>query len=154
MRRLAAPEFGVEQVTQAIAEEHVAGDGDGDGDSITKSQLLAKGNAICRQANDEVEAALRRFEGRPSQAQIEAFVSETVIPSIQRQVDRIEALGAPEGDEDELEGIVADTQEILDRAKADPEVIVGAERSDGDPFADVNRRLTRYGLTECGRGIE
>jgi hypothetical protein len=99
------------------------------------------------------QATLGQFKGRPSQAEIESFVTETVVPSIQGQVDQIQALGAPDGDEDEIDGIVGDTEQILAQAKADPSIIAGEENG-ADPFADVNRRLTAYGLTECGRGIE
>jgi hypothetical protein len=133
----------------------VAGCGGGSDDSssstaaaLSKEDFLKQGNQICADGNKEIEAASSQVfsSGKPSQDEMDAFVNDTLIPSVQSQVDAIRALGAPEGDEDQVNAILDAAQGAIDEAKADPTLLEG----NNDPFAETNKLANAYGLTECG----
>ena len=83
--------------------------------------------------------------GKPSQEELDSFVTDTVLPSTQEQIDQIRALGFPEGDEDQINEILDSAESDVEAAQSDPSVLTQG----GDPFADTNQLATDYGLTEC-----
>jgi hypothetical protein len=124
-------------------------DDDDGGDALTKEEFVAQGNAICEKGNAEINAAAdEAFSGKqPNPAAEEAFVTDTLVPSVQGQIDDIRDLGIPEGDEDTVNGFLDKAELILQDLKEDP-----ASIDDGDPFAPVNQELADYGLTTCAEG--
>lgn len=119
--------------------------------ALSKSEFLAQGNAICAKGNKEINAAGSKAftQGQaPSQADQDKFVTDTVIPNIQTQIDGIEALTPPSGDEDQVTAITDAAQSALDKAKADPSVITDPSGG-SDPFAEANKLATDYGLDQC-----
>ena len=130
------------------------GDDDGDDTSatdtttataISEDDFVAQADQICADGDADIdEQADAQFgNGEPSQADLEAFASDTLVPGIQSQIDAIEALGAPEGQEDQVAQFLQDAQEALDGVEADPSQITG------DPFAEVVKEAEALGLTEC-----
>ncbi len=117
--------------------------------SITKEEFQTQGNEICAAGNKEIDAgAQSTFSGgEPSQAEIETFVTETVIPSIEGQVEYLRGLGVPAGEEDQINEILDAAAQAVEDAKADPALLTNEKT---DPFADVNKLALDYGLTECG----
>jgi hypothetical protein len=121
------------------------GCGGGGSDSISKSEFLTKGNEICKKGNEEVQAAVPFKKGQqPTTAEISSFVTGTVIPNTEGQINDLRNLGYPDGDKDTLNAIYDDAQKELDTLKSDPTSLSGKS------FTDVNQRLIDYGLTECG----
>jgi len=114
----------------------------------TKAEFVAEANEVCKQGNAELEAAGEEtFKGKPTQADLEAFVTDTLVPNVQGQIDDIRALGIPEGDEAVVNGFLDDAEGVLDDLEADPSLL-----DKGDPFAAVNKELAAYGLTTCAGG--
>jgi hypothetical protein len=62
----------------------------------------------------------------------------------QTQVDKIRALGAPSGDEDEVNKILDTVQADIDNAKSAGDV-------EDSTFADGNALAKQYGLKVCGQ---
>jgi hypothetical protein len=120
------------------------------GAALSKSEFLAKGNAICAKGNQELNAAGNKAfsDGQPSQAELDKFATDTIIPNIQQQIDGLDALPAPSGDEDQVQAIVDAAQSALDKAKQDPSVLT--DQGGSDPFAQANKLADAYGLTKCG----
>ena len=119
--------------------------------TLTKSEFAAKANAICGKGNQEIRAAGKKLfsSGQaPSQAAQEKFVTATVIPSIQQQVDAVDDLPAPAGDEQKVQAIVNAARSALDKVKQDPSLITAQGQS--DPFAQADKLTNSYGLTQCG----
>jgi hypothetical protein len=127
-----------------------AGCGDDDDESsdtgtdppeLTQEEFVAEANQICKTGNAELAEGPQ--DAKPGSPEFNAFITDTLVPNIQGQIDDIRALGIPEESEslnatlDEAELIVQDIQE-------DPSSIV-----DGDPFAPIDQDLTDAGLTEC-----
>ena len=120
--------------------------------ALTKAEFLKKGNAICKKGNQQINAAAKRAfpaKKRPSRAQVTAFAKDSVIPSVQNQINGVKALGAPPGDQAKVSAIVNTAQAALDKAKKDP--IVLTQNGPG-PFKKSNQLAKSYGLTVCGSG--
>ena len=121
--------------------------------ALTKAEFLKKGNAICKKGNDQISQvankAFPKSKGKPGQAQLTKFATDTVIPSVQGQISGVKALGAPQGDEAKVNAIVTTAQAALDRAKKDPVLLTSNKN---DPFAKSNKLAKAYGLTVCGSG--
>ena len=120
--------------------------------ALTKAEFLKKGNAICKRGNQQINKAARTLfpnkKARPSQAQLKKFATGTLIPSVQRQINGVKALGAPKGDEAKVRAIVTSAQAALDQGKKDPLRLV----SKHDPFTKSDKLAKAYGLTACGSG--
>jgi hypothetical protein len=109
---------------------------------LSKADFVQQGNAICQEGNAAIAQA-GEAAGQPGTPEFDAFVTDTVIPSVQGQIDDIRALGIPADDADEVNGILDEAQTDLDGVKADPSQL------QGEPFAEVNAKLKAYGLTDC-----
>jgi hypothetical protein len=149
MKRNALLLLGLAAVTALVA----AGCGGGDDDDSTTTSLakpawIAKADAICQQGNQEIEQRANEQFGtsgqEPTDEQIQQFTNETVIPGVQSQIDQIRDLGAPSGDEDQV-------NEILDTVQADIDKAKSATTLPDEPFADGNALATQYGLKVCGQ---
>ena len=121
--------------------------------ALTKAQFLRDANKICKTEGDKLDRASKQFfadvprnkEAAP--AELEKFGEKTVYPAIQTTIDRITALGAPAGDEDEVDQYLAALQAGLDRLKQDPEQL--AEGGSPPAFEDADRLASDYGLDDC-----
>ena len=121
--------------------------------ALTKAEFLKRGNAICKQGNQQINRVARKLfptrNARPSQAQLKKFATATLIPSVQSQINGVKALGAPKGDEAKVSAIITSAQAALDQGKKDPLLLVSSKH---DPFAKTNKLAKAYGLTVCGSG--
>jgi hypothetical protein len=117
--------------------------------SLTKAEWTAKANAICAAGNQQTNQAANQQFGnqKPTADQIKTFVTGTIIPSVQSQVDQIKALGAPSEIQQQANSLFSLVQADLDKAKADPTLLVS-----GNAFQDANAAARGLGLSECGKG--
>lgn len=137
-------------IAAALAIAACGGDDEESGDApattttpaLTEVEFLEEGNAICAAGNEEIDAASQEIAGQEDAV---AFVEETLVPSIQGQLDGLGELQAPPELEADVETLLADAQSALGEIEADPESVL----SGGDPFADVNQQATDIGLEEC-----
>jgi len=126
------------------------------GQPLTKVAFIAQADAICERGNKELNAEGKKVFGnlpkgqKPSAAQQQKFITDSVIPNIQNQIDAIRALTPPSGDEDQVKAIVDAAQQALDKAKADPSAFFQGGKN--DPFAKANKLASDYGLKVCGQG--
>lgn len=122
-------------------------DSSGD-DSITKAEFVTQANAICAESNKSINAAEKdAFSGgQPTQADVENFVNDTVIPEVESQITDIRALEVPDGEEDQINAILDAAESGLEEAKSDPAAMAGNQT---DPFAEANKLAGEYGMTEC-----
>ena len=112
--------------------------------TISKTEFLTKGNAICTTFNGkmtEAEASIATDDD------VLTFYTETFVPELRGVLRSIENLGFPAGDATLLQGLIDDTDGVLDGVAADPAAFVA---SGTNPFAPINDQLHTYGLTACG----
>jgi|SRR5215218_9816458 len=142
----------------------VAGCGDDDDQSTTttstaaptKQQFVRDANKICKSSTGKIERASSQFfanappNEEPPPAEIEKFGKRTVFPTIQAEIDRIKALGAPAGDEAEVSAILDATQSGLEKLEQNPRQL--AKGGAAPAFEQAQKLAGDYGLTQCAGG--
>ena len=113
---------------------------------LSKPDFVTQAEEICAQGNQELETAAEDIRGEPSDEEITQFAGEVLVANIQQQHDDIAGLGAPEGDEDDVQAILDALQEGLDVVEADPASLLSSD----DPLEEASDLAEAYGLTECG----
>lgn len=126
----------------------------GGGEEISKEEYLGRAQAICRQGNEELEAASKKAfadvkEGeKPSDEQVGGFVRRTVVPMIRAQVEELRDLPPPEKAADQVDEIYDAVEVALDELEADPKrLTVGPNL-----FAEADRLGEKYGFPVCSAG--
>ena len=119
------------------------------GTPLDSADFTAQANAICKEGNEEVDAALANLPADADESDILAAVSDTVLPSIEDQINQIQALGIPEGEVADVDAFIESAQDALAEAEADPSLLVPGEGGTAGPFEDVNKQAEALGLTEC-----
>jgi hypothetical protein len=122
------------------------------GEPLTKEAFITAADGVCRQGDQQINKEARKVFGggqEPSQQDQEQFVTDTVLPNIQSQIDGIRALTPPEGDEDEVNAILDAAQQGIDEGEQDPSSFT---QGGGNPFSEANKLAKDYGLTACGGG--
>jgi hypothetical protein len=119
--------------------------------SLTRAQFLKQGNAICKKSEEEKGKALRALvakldPNKPiTKERKEQLVLTVILPPYEQTTEDLKGLGAPEGDEEEVEAIIKEMEKAAKKTKADPSVAVTTVRE----FEDANKMATDYGLTSC-----
>ena len=115
----------------------------------TKSEFLRASSAICKQTNTKLAAAGGSFfSGSAGATKTEAdFIKQKVHPIFEGALNRIEGLGAPQGDENKVKAILAAGHAALDKIQAHPMLLRADPGSPQDPFKDFGRLGQAYGIT-------
>jgi hypothetical protein len=126
---------------------------DDDGDeaaSLTKEEWIAQADEICAQGNEEIgqQAGEVFGGGPPSAAEERRFAEEVVVPNIEEQVADVKALSPPEGDEEQVDAIIAAAEEGLAQAEENPLAI------NEDALDEATQLMAEYGSKVCGGGDE
>jgi len=130
------------------------GDSSSDSSSLTKAEFLKQGNAICAKGNKEINEGFEEFakengfseKQQPTKAQLTEVVETVVLPKVRGQVEGIKALGAPSGEEAQVEAIVDAAEEALEKGEEEPAALASEK---ADPFAKANKKASAYGLVKC-----
>jgi hypothetical protein len=126
----------------------VSGCGGGDEESLTKSEYVRKGNAICgkwQQARGDVFRKLNQELKPPvTQAKKEKAVLLVLSP-YETAVEELAELSFPEKEGQKAEEVVEAMEDGVSQAKANP----GTLMSSTLPFAKSNQLADDFGLTEC-----
>ena len=123
------------------------GDDDGGDSSLAKQQWIAQADAICAGGAKEIDRqASQTFGGEePQPAEIERFAEQVAIPTIEREIAQVKALGVPEGDADEIEAIITAAQTGVAQAKENPLAL------DQGALNEATRQMASYGAKVCGQ---
>jgi hypothetical protein len=121
--------------------------------SISKAEFVKQGNAICAKGNKAQEAETNAYAKKhglkenkePTKAQQTEIVETVFVPNIQSQIDAVKALGAPSGEEQQVNAALETSQQTLNKAKANPALFFGNENL----FAAAGKQLHALGLKEC-----
>ena len=132
----------------------VAGCGGGDA-SITKAELIRKGDAICENAdNAEFEGSIKyekahaeEYSNLPPGVAVRKLRDVVGLPVILKQAEELEALGAPKGDEEEVKAIIVGIEEAVKKGEQKPASLEAT--TSANPFSHVNRLAQEYGFKAC-----
>jgi type IV pilus biogenesis protein CpaD/CtpE len=117
---------------------------------LTKAEFLRQADEICLSGDTRIEAAaddLLAGPGEPPPAQVRRIALRIAVPGLEAEVRAIRALGAPAGDEAEVERILRATERGIAQIQADPE---GAIAGPPPGLREAGRLARRYGSQECG----
>lgn len=122
------------------------------GAPLTQEEFISQADAICRTSGQDIDQEANSLfsGGQPSQAEIDQFADEILVPGLQEQADGIRALTPPEGDEEEIGTMLDELEQAIDEIEQDPSLLQASD--DAGPFAEVNQMAQDYGLEECGSG--
>ena len=120
---------------------------------ITQAEFVKQGNAICGAGNKAQQAKTDAYAQKlglkknqePSKAQLTEIANSVLIPNVQAQINAVKALGAPSGEEQQVNAAIESSQKALDKIKANPELGYGKQ----DLFAAAAKQLHALGLKEC-----
>jgi hypothetical protein len=124
------------------------------GTALTKAEFISQGDAICEQGNEEIEAGAEEFAEEneidtqnPKTAQQEELVSEVIVPNLKKQAEEIDALGAPSGEEAEVEAIVEALETGTGDIEDEPGTLVEGNAAS---FDKANKLAKEFGFKVCG----
>lgn len=127
---------------EPTVETGVSGATGASGTPLTQAQFVETADELCAEGAAELEQ-----EPQPTTAaELEPYVSDVLVPSIQEQLDAIGALTPPEGEEEQVQEFLDTAQEELDAVEADPASL--SEQS----FEETEVLADEVGLAECGTG--
>jgi hypothetical protein len=127
------------------------------GGAITASQLSKaefdkKAEAICKKTYFDLKREYLKFvEGEDEEPfddldTINEYANDVILPIREREVEEWKALGAPKGDEKQIEAIVEAYEDAIAITEEDPPQAV---TSPANPFNTVNHLGLEYGLEKC-----
>lgn len=124
---------------------------------LSKQQYVKQANAICTRSREKRFEELDAFreenpiEGENGQDEyLAAVLPEIYAPSMSSMLSELRDLGAPKGDEKQVEAIIVAFEDWVDTAED-----LEGDEPPSDFFNEVNRATTlagTYGLTQCTTG--
>jgi hypothetical protein len=120
--------------------------------TLTKTEFIKQGDAICKKGNDQSEKEAEVFAEdndftleKASKEQIEEAVSEVLVPNLNQQAEELDELGAPEGDEEQVEEIVVSLEDAASEIEDEPGTIF-----EGEALKEPTKLAKAYGFKVCG----
>jgi hypothetical protein len=135
----------------------IAGCGGGDETTdetvtLTKTEFIKQGDAICKKGNDQSEKEAEEFAEdndftleKASKEQLEEAVAEVLVPNLNQQAEELDALGAPEGDEEQVEEIIVSLEGAADEIEDEPGSVF-----EGEVLEEPTKLAKAYGFKVCG----
>jgi len=127
------------------------GGGGGGSQSISKADYLAKAKLVCQAGNRRLKSATDDVLAKippgqkMSDAQINDFVHQTVIPTIKDQIKQLRALSPPKGEKDHVGQIYDALDKGLQQLDKDPAKLTNGT----NVFADADALANKYGISVC-----
>lgn len=129
----------------------VAGCGGGDETtSLTKAEFTKQANAACKEHSKERDELFKKVSNELDPSEVtrkdqEMLISEVLLPPYEKNIESLESLGAPEGDEKEIEALIEAMEGSVEKVEAQPLVALRTTSQ----FAEPNALAKNYGLDDC-----
>lgn len=121
---------------------------------LTKAELIKKGEAICDQGNNVINANFNRWgkknaeEGKiASNAELDDFTAKVVIPVRKMELHRLRALGIPHPGAHTYRRILVGMEAGIEQGERDHASL--REGGEGYAFAEPFELSFAYGLRSC-----
>jgi len=118
---------------------------------LTKAAFIKRADQICERTDKVQKAALQGYfakqPGAASQAVSEEAVVAVGLPPIRTEVEEIDALPVPAGDEGRIQAIVDGIEAAIGRGEKDPGSLVNSQSA--GPFDAVGKLARAYGFQAC-----
>jgi hypothetical protein len=135
----------------AVPASACGGGGGGGSEGISKADYLAKAKEVCQVGNRQLKSATDDVLAKippgqkMSDAQINDFVHQTVIPTIKDQIKQLRALPPPKGEKDHVDQIYDALDKGLQELDKDPAKLTNGS----NVFADADALAKKYGISVC-----
>jgi hypothetical protein len=122
--------------------------------SLSKADFVRQADAICKEARRQYDDSFNEFAkthklgGSPGEW-VGEVVDTILIPTYEKQIDQINALGAPSGDEKEVSSFLNALQKRLDSMHKTPTEL-GESLT---PFEKPAALAKAYGLAGCAASL-
>lgn len=123
--------------------------------SQAKTEFVDQANAICKEGKKKglqemtAYAQTHANSSQPKLTQLAQALQAAFLPEVQNQVDEIRALGAPPGDEKQVEAVLAALEEGIE-ASSQASATAGLQL--GPNFKRSAQLAREYGLDSCAYG--
>lgn len=128
----------------------LAGCGGGDDgittSSLSKAEFTKQANAICEEAREKALAYRPPNEQGSEKQIVTASIQGGILPEIQRAMEEVRELGAPEGDEDQVEAVIAGNEEHVEAAEGKS---FGSLTEMEEVFKPTVAKARAYGIDAC-----
>lgn len=153
-----ATALGVALIAAGCGDDDENGSASASGDglatsSLGKAEYVKQASAACVKERDNLLAKVNAYlEKHDSKNADEGVVlagmyKAVVLPTVEAEIAAVRKLGAPEGDEDEIEAILAAQQKAVDEARQIKSAKTLEELE--DPFMPASKMYRDYGFTAC-----
>lgn len=124
--------------------------------SLSKAEFTKKASAICAAAHERSAAEFSKYvnendvpaSGPGLVAKASDVVAKVFVPVYELQIEKINALGAPKGDLQQVTTLLTAMQQGIERAKQHPLQFIRRSTA----FGRASKLATAYGLPACGSG--
>ena len=129
----------------------IAGCGGGDdSSSLTKAEFTKQVNAGCKEHKKEREKLFKEVSATIDPSEVtrkdqETLISDVLLPPYEKDIENIQSLGAPEGDEQQVEDIVKAMEKSVEDVEAKPLIAL----RNTTQFAEASELQKKYGLDDC-----
>jgi|GEM_PF-4495157 len=124
---------------QAAAEEAAEGDPE-------KAEFIVQANEICKERVEEVQdkgqKVFKKVFSLPGKVAAKKLADQVIVPVFTAELEELEALQQPAGDEQELEAIYSEIQGVIDYMSGNPQPSVY-------PYTKGEKLADKYGIDEC-----
>jgi hypothetical protein len=122
-------------------------------DSPTKAAFIKQGDKACRKTDHREAVGLKAYaekhEGDFGTKNYELdLIAAVGVPALEQEAEELSELTPPEGDEEEVDAIVAAIEEANEETLQDPSL--AAEGSEDSPYANSEKLARAYGFKVCG----
>lgn len=137
-------------LVSAVALIAVPGCGGGDSDAPTKAAFVKQAEKICETAKDkEIKAfavSMNKSQQRNLTGEAQArFVVNGAFQPIDGMVEELREIGAPDGDEEQVEEILEAFEGVVEEGRESPTSVF----SSSAPYRSANKLAAAYGLKAC-----
>jgi hypothetical protein len=127
--------------------------GESNGGAKVKAEFTQEGDAICQRVPTEYGKKAKALEAeakksnKPKPSKSETTL-KAAVPPLYVAAEAFEELTPPEGDEEEIEAIIAALESAAEGLEAEPEAEFSGTKS---PFAEFQKLTKAYGFRSCSQ---
>lgn len=117
--------------------------------SLSREEFVKRASAACQKEREKILAETAAFVKRLGTEEIPVtrVVRSVQLPKIEAEIEIIRSLGAPEGDEEEIEEILAAQEVAVEEVRGVEQIKTFNEVE--KYFADATEMFRDYGFTAC-----
>jgi hypothetical protein len=124
--------------------------------SITKAELIKKGDAICRNTDKIQDDGIAAYSkqhpnGLKTIAEQEKIMVLIALPPIKVEIRELVRLGAPKGDKAKIEAITNGLGKALKASEKAPFTLLGT-KGEGE-FGKPDKLAKAYGFVDCAKAL-